>query len=427
MLASQFSGTDAILTIVIVVLLIASIFFAVAEIALTRMTIPKALAAVEEGKFGAKKMLALVTNPSEFLNVVLLVVLVCQLVQATLVGVVANNVFGSLGLALSTAFNVIVVFVIAEAMPKTWAIQHTDRAARLSAPIVYGLVYFWPLRMVSKGLIGLSNVILPGKGIKDGPFITEQEILAMADEAVSADVLEAEERELIGSVIEFGETICREVMVPRPDMLTLSESLTVTEGLENALNGGRSRVPIFGSDIDDITGVVYVKDLIRAFRAGRMNDRLGRFARQPFFVPETKRISELLGEMRARKSHMAIVIDEYGGTSGLVTMEDLLEEIVGEIVDEYDREDSGIEHLPGGAIRFAARLPIDEVSEVLGVELPEGDWDTLGGLIFHLLGHVPFEGETVQWEQFRMKAGQVKGRRIGVVTIDKPIEIELEK
>jgi putative hemolysin len=418
-LATEIATADGWMVAVIFVLLFASVFLAMAETALTRMTASKARAIEESGGWGSRRIVQLVTRPEEFLNVVLLVVLLCQLVQATLVGIVADHAFSTLGIVLATIANVIVVFVVAEAIPKTWAIQHTERAAKFASPIIWGMARFWPLRIIARGLIGLTNVIIPGKGLKMGPFVSEEELLALADQAVSADVLDSEERELIEQVIEFGDTICREVMVPRPDMLAVSDGLTVSDVLDLALSDGRSRVPVYGEGIDDITGIAYVKDLVRASRAGRESSAVSRFSRKPFFVPETKHISNLLSEMRLRKAHLAIVIDEYGGTAGLVTMEDLLEELVGEIVDEFDREEPMLERLPGGAIRVQARMAMDEVDELLGVEMPEGDWDTIGGLMFHLLGHVPFEGESVRSDGFTFRAEQVKGRRIGMVQIER--------
>jgi putative hemolysin len=417
--AVTFTTADAWMTFVIVVLLMASVFLSLAETALTRISISKAQAISEKGGLGSKRILRLVTHPEEFLNVVLLVVLVCQLVQATLVGLVADNLFGAWGLVLATFVNVVVVFVVAEAIPKTWAVQHTERASRLATPFVWWMTRFWPFKLIARALIGLTNVIIPGKGLKQGPFVSEAEILALADQAVSADVLEEEERELIVQVIEFGDTICREVMVPRPDMLALSNTLTVAEVLEAALAAGRSRVPVYGEGIDDVTGIAYVKDLVRASRAGRDDVGVIRFARRAYFVPETKRISELLAEMKVRKAHMAVVIDEYGGTAGLITLEDLIEELIGEIVDEFDREDVMVERLPGGDLRVQARMSIDEVSSLVGAEFPEGDWDTIGGLMFHLLGHVPSEGESTTEGEFRLRAEQVKGRRIGMVRIER--------
>ena len=419
MLAAEFTTADGWMLVAILILLVLSTFLSLAETALTRMTVSKAQVIAERGGFGSKRIARLVAHPEEFLNVVLLVVLVCQLVQATLVGLVADSLFGAWGLVLATFVNVVVVFVVAEAIPKTWAVQHTESASRIAAPVVWWMTRFWPFRLIARALIGLTNVIIPGKGLKQGPFVSEEEILALADQAVSADILEEGERELIDQVIEFGDTICREVMVTRPDMLAMSDSLSVAEVLAEALAAGRSRVPVFGDGIDDVTGVAYVKDLVRASRSGREGVPVSRFARRPFFVPETKHISELMSEMKIRKAHMAVVIDEYGGTAGLVTLEDLIEELVGEISDEYDYEDPMVERLPGGVLRVQARMSIDEVSSLVGAELPEGDWDTIGGLMFHLLGHVPFEGESATEGEFRLLAEKVKGRRIGMVRIER--------
>jgi Mg2+/Co2+ transporter CorB len=193
-IAVTFTTADAWMTFAIVVLLLVSVFLSLAETALTRMTTSKAQAISEMGGLGSKRILRLVAHPEEFLNVVLLVVLVCQLVQATLVGLVADNLFGPWGLVLATFVNVVVVFVVAEAIPKTWAVQHTERASRLATPIVWWMTRFWPFKLIAKALIGLTNVIIPGKGLKQGPFISEAEILALADQAVSAEVLEEEER-----------------------------------------------------------------------------------------------------------------------------------------------------------------------------------------------------------------------------------------
>jgi CBS domain containing-hemolysin-like protein len=403
---------------VIVVMLLVSVFLALAETALTRMTRSKASALADDGRRGSKRLLELVNHPERFLNVVLLVVLVCQLVQATLLGILADQLFGVWGVAVATFINVVVVFVLAEAAPKTWAIQHPEKAALMAAPSVSAMARFWPLALLSRGLIGLTNVILPGKGLKEGPFVSEEELLAMVDAAVEEDVIEREERELISQIIEFGDTIVREVMVPRPDMVTVDADFRVADVMEVVLLNGRSRIPVCGDGIDDIVGVVYAKDLMRAERDGRDTEAVSGFVRPAEYVPETKRVAALLPEMQARKFHMAIVVDEYGGTAGLVTMEDLIEELVGEIVDEFDREEPMVEPLADGAVIVQAQMAIDEVNELLGIELPEGDWDTLGGLVFHLAGHVPAAGEVVDCDGQRLKVEQVKGRRIAKIRID---------
>ena len=317
-LAAELTSTDLAMIVAIAVLLLISVFLALAETALTRMTRSKAQALADDGRSGSKALMRLVSHPERFLNPVLLVVLVCQLVQATLTGIVASNLFGVFGVAVATFFNVVLVFVFAEAAPKTWAIQHPERAALVSARPVSWLVSFWPLRMLSRGLIGLTNVILPGKGLKEGPFVSEEELLALADQAVQEEVLEAEERELIEQIIEFGDTIVREVMVPRPDMVAVPEDFRIEDVMEVVILNGYSRLPVYRDSADDIVGIIYAKDLMRAERDGHAHRPVGSLVREAQFVPETKRVAELLPEMQARQFHMAIVIDEYGGTAGLV-------------------------------------------------------------------------------------------------------------
>ena len=402
---------------VIIVMLVASVFLALAETSLTRMTRTKAHALVEEGKRGARSLNWLVNHPERFLNVVLLVVLVCQLVQATLTGILASQLFGAWGVAVGTFVNVVVVFVLAEAAPKTWAIQHPERSALLSARPVEALARFLPLRLLSQGLIGLTNVILPGKGLKEGPFVSEEELMAMVDAAVAEEVIESGERKLIGQIIEFGDTVVREVMVPRPDMVTVPTTLRVPDAMEVAILHGYSRLPATEGDIDDVVGLVYAKDLMRAERDGDADREVATLLRPAHFVPETKRIAELLKEMQAQQFHMAVVVDEYGGTAGVVTLEDIIEELVGEIVDEYDREEPMIEKTLGGRVRVNARLPIDELNDVLGSSLPEGDWDTVGGLLFHLLGRVPSTGDWATADGWLLVADRVQGRRINRIVV----------
>ena len=422
------STADTVMLMVILVLFVASTFLALAETALTRMTRSKAQALADDDRPGSARLLWLVAHPERFLNPVLLLVLVCQLVMATLTGILANRWFGGWGVVVATFVNVVLVFVIAEAAPKTWAIQHPERSALLSATPVAVIARFWPVRMVSQGLIGASNVLLPGRGLKEGPFVSEEELLALADVAVEEAVIEEEERDLILQIIEFGDTIVREVMRPRPDMVTVPSDFRVADVMEVMILNGFSRVPISGEGIDDVVGLVYAKDLMRAERDGQGDHIVSELMRAAKFVPETKRIAELLPEMQAERVHMAIVIDEYGGTAGLVTLEDLLEELVGEILDEYDRDEALVERLDGGALRVDAGMPVDEVNELLAptqTALPEGDWDTIGGLMFHLLGHVPYEGESVGSDRVVLRAERVARRRIGRVLIT-PVDVSAE-
>ncbi|HYA69071.1 MAG TPA: hemolysin family protein, partial [Acidimicrobiales bacterium] len=233
-------------------------------------------------------------------------------------------------------------------------------------------------------------------------------------------VIEREERALIHSIIEFGDTVVREVMVPRPDMRTVEADLTVSQALGVALGAGYSRLPAFDGNVDDVVGIAYAKDLIRAERSGRGGDLVHDHVRPAHFVPETKRVANLMREMQDRKFHQAIVVDEYGGTAGLVTLEDLIEELVGEIVDEYDVEESPVEPLGGDEYSVSARLALDELNDLIHAELPSGSWDTVGGLLINLLGHVPQEGESAEVDGVRLVAERVTGNRVGRVRVLRP-------
>ena len=403
----------------IVVLVLTAGFFALAETSLTRINRVKAMTLAEEGRRGAGLLVRLAEHTERYINPILLLILVCHLGSAMLLGIVTERRFGPWGAVVGLIIEVSFIFVVAEAAPKTWAIQHSERAALLSAPVVTAIAMFPPVRILASVLIKVSNIILPGKGLKEGPFVSEEELLATVDVALEDEIIEREERALIHSIIEFGDTVAREVMVPRPDMVAVEGSGKVGDVMEVAIAAGYSRIPVFEQGIDDIVGVVYTKDLMRAEREGRTDELVRTMIREAHFVPETKRVAELMREMQREKFHMALVADEYGGTAGLVTLEDLIEELVGEIVDEFDVEEAQIERLPGGNYRVNARMPIDEVNDLLRADLPTGDWDTVGGLLFSLLGHVPAEGEGADIDGHRLMAEKVQGRRIGRVRIER--------
>ncbi len=417
MLAAQLTSIDLAMIAVIVVLLSLLSFLALAETALNRISITKAQSLANEGRRGAAKLLELVEEPERFLNPVILAVNIAQVVQAVLTGVVADRLFGPIGVAIGTVLNVGVFFVMTEALPKTWAVLNPERGALLTVRPVSWLVRFWPLRILSRLFIGITNWIIPGKGLAQGPFVSEAELLHIVSAAAKDEVIEHEERELIESVIEFGDTIVREVMVPRADMVTVDAGATVADALGVVIEEGFSRVPVVGDGIDDIVGIVYLKDLVRTYRRGRGDEPVSRSLRRAHFVPETKKVDDMLREMQAGKFHMALAVDEYGGTAGLVTLEDLLEELVGEINDEFDLEDPDVVSLGGGAMRVLGRMSIAELSDQLGTDLPDDDWDTVGGLIFNSLGHVPTVGEEIDVCGFRFRVDRMQGRRIMRVRI----------
>lgn len=320
---------------------------------------------------------------------------------------------------IGVAAAVVVLLAAAEAFAKTLGLVRTEEVALRIAPLAALIGRIPLLGLAGRGLSSFIRLRSTGTDDVERPNVSEEELLALADVAMEADVIETSERALIESIIAFGDTIVREVMVPRPDMVTVDATWQVSNVMEVVILNGFSRIPVAGTGIDDIVGIAYAKDLMRAERDGNGDHPVGDHVRQARVVPEQQRVSALLPEMQVEQFHMAIVIDEYGGVAGLVTLEDLIEELVGEIVDEFDVEDPMAEPLPGGAYRVNARMHLDEVNDLLDADLPEGDWDTVGGLLFGMLGHVPVQGESIDIGDHRLTAARVQGRRIGLVRIDR--------
>jgi CBS domain containing-hemolysin-like protein len=267
-------------------------------------------------------------------------------------------------------------------------------------------------------LIVVGNAVTPGRGFREGPFASEAELRDLVDLAEESRVIESGEREMIHSVFELGDTLAREVMVPRTDIVFIERGKTVRQALSLALRSGFSRIPVIGENEDDVIGVVYLKDLARRVYEGRESDKVEDVMRPATFIPDSKPVDELLREMQAGQVHVAVVIDEYGGTAGLITIEDILEEIVGEIADEYDREAPRVESLGDGKLRVTARLPVDELAELTGVELPEEeDVETVAGLMARALGRVPIPGATCTVQGLTLSAEGAKGRRNRVSTV----------
>ena len=411
------TGANLVMLVVILLLLVVLIFLAIAEMGLSKMTKPRAAAITEQKPRIGPSLTAIVENPEGWINPLLLMVNVCQTVQATLTGIVAGSLFGGVGVAVGVTLNVVVFFVLAEAVPKTYAVLNPDRAALLAARPIRALTAFPPLRIISAGLIGLTNVIVKGRGLESGPFVSEQEFLGIVEAAAEDEVIEHEERELIESIIEFGDTVAREVMVPRPDMVIVANSATITDALNLGIAHGFSRLPVSGSDEDDIVGLAFTKDLMRAEREGRGDLPVLDLARDVTFIPENKPVARLMREMQDSKFHIAIVADEYGDVAGLVTLEDCLEELVGEIVDEYDAEESEIERFDDGSLLVEGGLNIGDLANELGIDIPHDDFDSVGGFVFSSLERVPEPGDAVDFEGFTFVAESVEGRRVRRVRI----------
>jgi putative hemolysin len=406
--------------VVIVVLLFVMIFLSLAEMSLSQMTKPRAAALAEKGVKSGKALVRLAVQPAMWVNPLLLLINVSQTIQATLTGIVANDLFGPAGVVVGVSLNVVIFFVLAEAVPKTYALLNPIKGATLTARPIEFVVRFWPLRIASGLLIRLTNVIVKGKGLAQGPFIGEQEFLGIVEAAAHDSVIEHEERELIESVIEFGDTMVREIMVPRHDVVYLDDDLTVTSALDKAVVEGFSRLPVFRKDddeVDDVVGIVYVKDLVIAERSGKGSDVIRGLVRSVEVVPETKLVADLMRGMQAKKFHMVIIADEYGSVTGLATLEDCLEELVGEIVDEHDDEDESLKILPNGDLIVDGSMSIGRLNDEIKIKIPETEYDTIGGFIFGMLGRVPVIGDSVEHQGWRFSTEELDGRRVQKVRV----------
>ena len=408
--------------IIAVLLVILAGLSAGAESALSRVARVTADELARDGRRGAGRLQQVLADPARYLNVLTLVRVSCELVATVLVTVVCLDLIDRRGLAMliAAATMIVVSYIAIGVSPRTLGRQHPAPIALAAARMVHPLTrVLGPLPQL---LILVGNALTPGKGLRDGPFASEAELRDLVDRAEENSVIEDRERMMIHSVFELGDTIVREVMVPRTDVVFIERSKTLRQALSLALRSGFSRIPVIGEGTDDVVGVTYLKDLVRrtyVHRDGESIERVDTVMRPAVFVPESKPIDQLLREMQAQQTHIAIVVDEYGGTAGLVTIEDVLEEIVGEITDEYDVEAPLIEELADGALRVSTRLHLGELSERLDLELEDDDVDTVGGLLAKHLGRVPIPGAQVWLHGLELTAEGIQGRRnrIGTVVV----------
>jgi putative hemolysin len=410
--------------IAVVALVIFGSLMALAESALTRMTRVKALALEDEGRRNAALLVKLESDPPRYLNSVYLCVVLVQNGSAILVAFLAERTWSNSVVTIASLVFALLYFVFVEAMSKTFGVLHSDRVALALSPFVYflGRLFAWPTR----GLIGLANVLLPGKGIKAGPFVSEEEIRSMAQVGSEEGSIDVGEKELIHSIFEFGDTIVREVMVPRPDIIAIEDDKSLRDVQALVLTHGTSRIPVYDADedLDHVVGIVFAKDVLKSLHQGKHDAPLAEVVREAHYVPESKKVADLLREMQREKFHMALVTDEYGSVTGLISLEDLLEELVGEITDEYDREEPEFEQVGENIYRVSGKTSIDDVNELLDVELPDEEWDTVAGLVLDCFGRIPDAGEECQLDGLTFRAETVVGRRIASVLITRTTEPE---
>jgi CBS domain containing-hemolysin-like protein len=387
------------------------------EAALSRVSRVRVEELVRDGASGARRLEQVLADPPRSLNLLLLLRLLFELAAAgVVVSYCVDRIDGSLAVVVAVALMTVVSYVFIGVAPRTIGRQQAERVALAGAGLAQLLTrVFGPLPTL---LILVGNALTPGKGFREGPFASEAELRDLVELAQERGVVERSERDMINSVFELGDTIVREVMVPRTDIVTIERGKTVRQALNLALRSGFSRIPVVGENADDVLGVAYLKDLVRKERSeGGGAVKVEEAMREPVFVPESKPVDELLREMQAQLGHIAVVVDEYGGTAGLVTIEDVLEEIVGEITDEYDREAPPVEELEDGGHRVTARLPVEDLAELYGVELPDDDVETVGGLMAMALGRVPIPGATVEVGGLVLVAESAKGRRNRIGTV----------
>nr|WP_152364330.1 hemolysin family protein [Microlunatus speluncae] len=396
---------------------------AAAEAALASFSRSRAEKLVAEGRPGALRVKRIVEDPPRYLNTALFLRIVFEISAIVLVALVFFGVFGLTwqGVLISAGSMIIISYVLWGVAPRTLGRQHHDRVACLFAGPLVGLTRV--LGPLSQLLILIGNALTPGKGFSEGPFATEAELRELVDLAEASEVIESGERRMIHSVFELGDTIVREVMVPRTDMVFIESNKTLRQAMSLALRSGFSRIPVIGDGgLDDVVGVLYLKDVIKRVydnSKSETTERVASVMRTPEWCPDSKPVDELLREMQLKRTHLVIVVDEFGGTAGMATIEDILEEIVGEITDEYDEENTDITRLGDDRFRVSARLGVDELGELFALDLDEEDVDTVGGLMAKLLNKVPIVGSTVTYHGLELVADRSTGRRnrIGTVVV----------
>ncbi|MEI6362544.1 MAG: hemolysin family protein [Actinomycetes bacterium] len=418
--------TQDVLLIVIAALLVAvGALLVMAETAIGRVSRSQ----VEDGKDSkkVKRMLAIIADRPRYVNVLLFLSTVCSVTATVLVAFVCFDAFdrpaeGSAWVAVlvAVAIMVAVSYVVLGVAARTLGRQHAvSIAMAASGPARFLATILGPLTTL---LILIGNAVTPGKGYREGPFASQAEFREMVDLAEADSLIENEEREMIHSVFELGDTFAKEVMVPRTEMVFIERSKSLRQAMSLGLRSGFSRIPVIGENADDIVGIVYLKDVVRRsfeHREAEQSERVESLMRVPYFVPDSKPADELLRDMQSARVHMAVVVDEYGGTAGLVTIEDILEEIVGEIADEYDTAAPEVAEVAGGAYRVLARMHVEDFAELIGVEIDseEEGVDTVLGLVAKRLGRVPIPGASVREDGWLLTAEQGGGRRNRIGTV----------
>jgi CBS domain containing-hemolysin-like protein len=404
---------DFFYLLLFVICILLSAFFSSSEVALISITKARVRTLVNDNKPGALALATLKENPDHFLTTILIGNTIVNIAAAAIATAIAISVFGSIGVGIATGDVVIVLLVFGEIGPKIYASRAPDTFPRTVAPIILFLS-----RIVSP-IIWIVDRVSPSLGVgRDAaePAVTEEEIKEWIDVGKEEGTIEQDEKEMLYSVLEFGDTTAREIMTPRVDVILMEDTSGIGEAIRIFNETGFSRIPVYHDQIDNITGVLNVKDVFSAMVSKRKDLSIKEIMYDPTFVPETKKIDDLLKELQVHRVQIAIVIDEYSSFVGIVTVEDILEELVGEIMDEYDKEEPEVQNISEGVYVLDAQMWVDNINDELGIGLPlDESYETVGGLLIDRLGHIPqHPGEKVEIEGGRITlvVMQMHGRRI---------------
>lgn len=419
--------TDALLIAITVVLVLLAGALIMMETAIARVSRSLVEELIDDGVRGASRLLVIVSDRPRYVNVLLFLSTTLTVTATALVSYVA--VVGleidrgwPIGWAIATvvAVMVVVAYVVLGVAPRTLGRQHAMAIALRTAGIARVLTVI--LSPLASLLILVGNALTPGKGYREGPFASQAELRELVDMAEADSLIEDDERQMIHSVFELGDTFAREVMVPRTEMVYIERTKSLRQAMSLGLRSGFSRIPVIGGNADDVVGIVYLKDIVRRVfdrRDAEQDETVESLMRPAFFVPDSKPADELLKDMQAARVHLAIVVDEYGGTAGLVTIEDILEEIVGEIDDEYDTAAPEVTALDDGSYRVSSRMHVDDFADLVSVDIEgeEEGVDTVLGLMAKRLGRVPIPGASVDVDGWRLTAERGVDRRNRIATV----------
>lgn len=418
------SGTYIRIVIVFILLLFSALFSS-SETAITSISIAKIRQLKEEDEESAEILKGMKRKTNDIIATILIGNNIVNIAAtAVLTELILQFSFsGQNSTLLATGIMTILILVIGEITPKSFAAQNPVRVAvKVARPLELLTITFKPILFILTKITNGIIRLLGGEIISNTPFVTEEEIRSLVDVGEEEGTIKHQEKEMIEGIFEINDIDVTEVMVPRIDIIAVQDDASLREALDLIITYGHSRIPVFKDTIDNIVGILYAKDMLPfvSLKEQKFDEKnITELMRAAYYVPETKKVSQLLRELQQQKIHMAIVLDEYGGTEGLVTIEDILEEIVGDILDEYDNEVDLIEKLSDNVFLVKADVSIEEINEIFGIDLPEEDFDSLGGFVFGTLGRVPVQGDIVIYENLQMTVVKLHNRRI--------INIEVKK